>query len=486
MVQKGHATARCDRAILRPRSKLCVGDADNQLPMPTGRRWGHAKAALGCSWLLALAACGGGGGTTVPVDPDPVLAAARLGAAGGTLVVSGGDHAGVALVVQPGAVSTPTDFAIRVERDSAVPSLFPVYRFEPADRDFAPGTVGITVRVAAPFFAANGTVSVPLTVFSRTADEASFVANQNVVLNEAARTISTVPLRLGRCFASTGDLFRVFSQPLTFVDPAVPTPFQSLAGVEVTVANGTEAAGLGRGSLAAFWSSPAAANLLVLHGLQGSPLDFRGQFDFAASLPAEVQNVVFVTYPSGRGVAATANALYDAIRKNQQPGFGCAILGHSLGGNIGRYLLEQSHRDASRQEFDVADAPLTDVVAKLFLLGVPNAGSDIAGSLFASLVPALAAADVVFVRAGVDLREGPDTFTAQQNLAYGDNAARYHTIAGDLGIGGDGIVTLASARAVPLFFGDTENVFPVGHFDLHRGAGGNGIAALVGALLQVP
>ena len=224
----------------------------------------------------------------------------------------------------------------------------------------------------------------------------------------------------------------------------------------------------------------------MLHGLQGSPLDFRGPFDLPASLGATVKNLVFVTHPSGRGVRETANVLYDLIRSNQRPGFGCAIVGHSLGGNIGRYMVEQSHLDSARAGFDATDAPLSDVVTKLVLLGTPNAGSETAGGLFAALVPVLSGDDAAFARAGLDLLEGPGTFTALQNAAYVDNATQYHVIAGDVGIGGDGIVALPSARAIALAMGETEMVFPVAHFDLHRGAAGNGIAARIDWLLQTP
>jgi hypothetical protein len=271
-----------------------------------------------------------------------------------------------------------------------------------------------------------------------------------------------------------------------FNDPATPTAFQVVNRVEVAVRNGNATTVLGRGSLASFWESPATDNLLVVHGLQGSPLDFRGPFDLVAGLSPAVKNIVFLTYPSGRGVQATANALYDLIRKNQRPGFGCSILGHSLGGNIGRYLVEHSHADTARPGFATTDAPLTDVVAKLILLGTPNAGSETAGGLFAALVPVLSGDDAAFVRAGLDLLEGPGTFTAQQNAIYVDNPTQYHVIAGDVGIGGDGIVTLPSARAVSLFVGETETVFPVAHFDLHRGAAANGVGTRIELLLQSP
>ncbi|MEO6595145.1 MAG: hypothetical protein ABIP94_10375, partial [Planctomycetota bacterium] len=86
---------------------------------------------------LLVAACSGGGGSggdTAPVVPSGLLAAARIGPAGGQLAVTSGPHAGVMLTVPQGSVAAPTDFSIRLDAASdSVPSLFPVYVFEPAN-----------------------------------------------------------------------------------------------------------------------------------------------------------------------------------------------------------------------------------------------------------------------------------------------------------------------------------------------------------------
>lgn len=465
-----------------------------QLPMRTLTR-------RGCAWLAPLlgllagvaAGCSGGraevGGQppVQPVDPHAPLAAGTIGPAGGRIEVTAGPHAGVAFTVQPGALGGDKQFAIRLEQDeTSVPSLFPVYRFEPADHDFRPGAVAVSVRAAAPFFAAGFARQGALALFSRPGAAGPFEVQASVLVDDVAQTVTASPTRLGCFVATNGALHRLFTQEMALVDPALQTRFENVGGAEITIANGSTALMLGRGSLDAFWSAPASANVLILHGLSRTPLDFRGPYDLVQSLAPSVQNVVLAVYPSALGVAANANALYDLVRARQHPGFGCTIIGHSLGGNIGRYMIEQSANDPSRPGYTPGDLPLSDVVAALFLMGTPNAGSAVACELLAALAPNLPPADARFVRAGIDLLEGFGTFTAAQNAAYTDNATVYHTICGDVGDGSDGIVTVQSARALPLFPPEELIVFAQSHVDLHRGAAWNGVAAWINARLPSP
>ena len=90
---------------------------------------------------------------------------------------------------------------------------------------------------------------------------------------------------------------------------------------------------------------PATDNVVILHGALGSPLDFLGAEDLVENLALTYDNVVLFSYPSARGVAYAANELYNQILANRKPGFGCRIIGHSLGALIGRYLLEASPTD---------------------------------------------------------------------------------------------------------------------------------------------
>ena len=85
-----------------------------------------------------------------------------------------------------------------------------------------------------------------------------------------------------------------------------------------------------------------------------------------------------------------------------------------------------------------------------------------------------------------DIGYRPDSIVLQMNAAYVDNATRYHVIFGDIGGGTDGVVSVASALALPLFPPETAAQFPAQHDDLHVFAGQNGIAARIGQLLQGP
>lgn len=459
-----------------------------QPPMRTRSRGGRGWLAPLAGLLVAVGGCDGGSGARQPpvgpVDPQAPLAVGTIGPAGGRVEVTAGPHAGVALTVQAGALSSEQLFVIRLERDeSSVPGVFPVYRFEPTGLEFQPDEVAVTVRAAAPFFAAGPSPLVTLSLFSRPGEGGPFEVLPFVVIDGTAQTVTASTTRLGRFVATSAALHRLFTQELALLDPAVETRFESVARVEITIANGSTGLLLGRGSLDAFWSAPASSNVLILHGLSRTPLDFRGPFDLVQNLAPSVQNIVLAVYPSALGVAANANALYDLVRARQQPGFGCTIIGHSLGGNIARYMIEQSAHDATRPGQQPGDQALSDVVPALFLLGTPNAGSAIAGGLLAALQPNLPPADARFVRAGIDLLEGEGTFMAAQNAAYADNATVYHTICGDVGNGSDGIVRVDSARALPLFPPEEEILFGVSHTDLHRGASGNGVAAWINARL---
>ena len=74
----------------------------------------------------------------------------------------------------------------------------------------------------------------------------------------------------------------------------------------------------------------------------------------------------------------------------------------------------------------------------------------------------------------------------QLNASYVDNATRYHLIYGDIGIGSDGVVSVASVLALPLFGSETEKMFGATHPGLHRDATTLGIAVWIGTLLQQP
>jgi pimeloyl-ACP methyl ester carboxylesterase len=429
--------------------------------------------------LAALAACDGGNRSTVTASSANE---AVIGPEGGTLVLAAPPHEGVALTVPAGAVAAPTRFSIEPVTHPAILSLFPVYRFEPTDVALA-APVQVTVRAGDALFATSSGAGIAC--FCQPAPGSAWLALDDSVLDAGSRLVTASALRLGDVVAWNGSLHRLFTQDRGVVDPAVPAMARTF-DVPVLVANGELAVQVGRGSLASFWSSPAAANVLIVHGFLGSPIDFTEASDIAGGLPPSVANVVLLSYPSSPGVATAANALYDLILRERGPGFGCSIVGHSMGGLVARYLLERSADDPARAGHDPADEPLGATVAHLVMLGVPNAGSELGNGLSLTLLPHVPAAELPLLQAVVDLSYRPDSITMQLNAAYVDNPTRYHVVYGDLGSGSDGVVTVASATALPLFGPETSAGFAVDHDGLHRAAGANGIAAHVGALLQAP
>ena len=441
-----------------------------------------AAVALALPVLLALAACDGGRRAPPAVTPPANVVEAVIGAEGGSLAVAAGPHAGVALTVPPGAVASPTRFSIAHDvANPEVLSLFPVYRFTPADVTFAV-PVEVTVRAAEALFATSAGFGVAC--FCKPGAGEPWRALTDSAVDPATRTVRASTPRLGDVLAWNGSLHRLFTQDRSVLDPAVPVPSDTF-DLPVLVDGGRVALQVGRGSLASFWSSPASANVLVLHGFLGSPIDFLGSQDLIATLPPSVQNVVLASYPSAPGVQVAANVLYDAIVAARQPGFGCSIVAHSMGGLVARQLLERSADDPARAGYDETDEPLGASVAHLVLLGVPNAGSELGNGLSA-LLPQVPPAELPLLQAIVDLSYRPDSITMQLNAVYVDNPTHYHVVYGDLGSGSDGVVTVASATALPLFPPETQTAFVASHDELHVLAGANGVTARIATLLQLP
>lgn len=436
--------------------------------------------------LLLLTACGGGGGggggDTGPVAPtDPVLGEAVIGPGGGTLVIASGADAGLSVVVPAGAVAAATPF--RVLRDlgnEQVPSLFPVYRIEPNTLDFSASPLTVTIPISDEFL--PGTTA--LTMFRRLDAASQWQADTASTVDPGARTVTTQATRLGEFLAWQGNLHRLFTQELRIHDPAATVPTEVLDGTQVIVENGSVARTVGSGSLASFWNSSASENVLILHGVFGSPLDFLGAEDLVANLSLTKSNVVLMSYPSARGIAYAANELYDLIAQNKREGFGCSIIGHSIGAMVGRYLLEQSANDPARRGFQNGDTALDGVVDRLIMLGVPNAGAQASTLPFATIEAKLAESERSLLQVGHDLGEEPGSLPFVMNDLYVDNPTRYHIIYGDLGNGSDGVVTVASALALPLTSPETATLFTVGHDDLHLRATTFGIAVWIGTLLQ--
>lgn len=433
---------------------------------------------------LLLSACGGGGsgGDAVPVVPvDPVVGELLIGPTGGSLIIAAGVDAGFALSVPAGAVAVETRFRVFRDIDNEqVPSLFPVYRIEPESLDFSANPVSVTVPVSDEFL--PGTTD--LTMFTRVDAESQWNANTNTTVDVTARTATAEVTRLGEFLAWQGNLHRLFTQELRLYDPAVPVPAEFLSGTQVAVENGTILRTIGQGSLASFWNSSTSQNVLIIHGVFGSPLDFLGDEDLVANLSLTRSNVVLLTYPSARGIAHAANELYDLLASNKKPGFGCSIIGHSIGAMVARYMLEKSASDPARRGYVEGDAALQGVVDQLVMLGVPNAGAQASTLPFAAIEAKLPESERQLLQVGQDLSEQPGSLPFVMNASYVDNATRYHIIYGDLGNGSDGVVTTASALALPLTPPESATLFVAAHDALHQSATSLGIAVWIGTLLQ--
>ena len=433
--------------------------------------------------VAILAACSGGGSDRGSARSDRLLVEGTIGVAGGRLDVTTGADAGVAVEVPAGAVAVPTRFAIYLEIDyPEIPSAFPVYRCEPAAVDFTAAPLTVTVQVGDFAFAQLGGVTTALTIFTRPGDQGAWQI-RDTAAGPTARTLTCTTSRLGRFAPWNPYLHRLFTQEFAVLDPARDTPVQRLQGTDIVLAGGTTSLRIGRGSLASFWNSPATDNVLILHGLTGNPLDFTGADDLIATLPPAIDNIVLLSYPSALGVTKAANALYDLIAAQRQPGFQCNLIAHSLGGLVARYLLEKSAEDPHRAGFAVGALPASTFVANLVMLGTPNAGADQAAAILRSLGDPSNARDRSFFAAADDLSEGPESFTAALNRDYVDNATVYHVLYGDLGAGTDGLVSVASALAVPLAPPESATAFVAEHNTLHVASGALGITAKIHQLL---
>jgi pimeloyl-ACP methyl ester carboxylesterase len=441
-------------------------------------------AAIG---VAVLAACGGGGdgsvGTPTPAEPvDPVIGEAVIGPGGGTLAIISGANTGLSLTVPAGVVDIDTKFRAFLDVGNPdLPSQFPVYRIEPSSLDFGQSSVAVTIPAGDALFVSGDP---QLTLFSRVDDQAEWNAMSNSVVDSSARTVTASVSRLGEFVVSSGVLHRLFTQELRIFDPAEPVASELLFGSEVAVANGSLLRTVGAGSLASFWTSPASENVLIIHGVIGSPLDFLGSEDLVANLAFSKSNVVLLSFPSARGIAYIANELYDLIDENKHAGFGCSIIGHSIGGLIGRYLIEQSHKDPNRSGYRAGAPSFDSIVEQLVMLGPPNSGAQSSTMALAAFEAGLPESERELLQVAADLNEQPGSLPLVMNQSYVDNSTFYDIIYGDLGSGTDGVVTVMSALALPLTPPETSMMFFAPHDDLHQRATSLGIAVWIGTLMQ--
>lgn len=422
----------------------------------SGPRHGSARiigATLACG--LWLEGCGGGGGNSGPpptVLPGGVqeLASGRVSAsAGGAVEVTTGDYAGARVDVAAGAFDADVELVLGVrQQDTQFPLEFPVWTLAPGSEPVS-GPIDLTVKLGTVHQFFVTLLGLEVDVFHRTAG-GGFVPMPTAARDEQARTVTARIDRLGEFVALDSTFYRLLAQRQGLLNPADPIEAAFAAGADLTVEEGDTQITVGQGSLTGFWSSTAADNVLVLHGFNSSPLEFLEPQDVVAQLSTRYQNVVTYQYPSGRSIAENGLALYDEIRAQAQPGFGCSIVAHSMGGLVSRHAIEQAHLVR-------ASAPLSNEVAVLVTLGTPHGGTAIADEFAGLFTLALPPAQRSYLQGGTDLGAS-SAFLASLNGGYIDNPTLYFHIAGDIGTGSDGVVTVASAsQTLPV--GAGEEVF---------------------------
>ncbi|MEZ6233159.1 MAG: alpha/beta fold hydrolase [Phycisphaerales bacterium] len=120
-------------------------------------------------------------------------------------------------------------------------------------------------------------------------------------------------------------------------------------------------------------AAPLAASAVVLvHGLDDSGHVWH---ELAPALHAAGRCVLFFEYPNDQAIAASADALGEALRDARARGFASVdLVCHSMGGLVARDVL-------SRDEFYAGECDgredLPDV-GQLILIGTPNAGAPLA------------------------------------------------------------------------------------------------------------
>jgi pimeloyl-ACP methyl ester carboxylesterase len=470
--------------------------------------------------ILVLAIVPGGcrrKGTDDPAPPPAsgtVLVSATIGSEGGTLRVDdpNSPFAGTTLTLPAGALAQPTVIEIVFRQDLERGTLADGpdrllgdvfgYELRPVDLVLAvPADLSVRYSSAyeskvLPFFLPSlqpaDRLADDLAVFAQKGGDTDLQYLPPLGASTSLRTVAVQIQEFGRFFPLHPFLFVGLYQPRLLVDPATPLRSDCHRGLRFVTAQGAKSQSVGQGSLDAFWSADASHNAIVLHGLASSPLAFVGPDDLmpdqsSAGLHALFLNVVAYQYPSTQSIAANANHLYDLIKLHRQPGFGCNLVAHSMGGLVARYLLEQSHLDPRRPQFEAGDPPLHDLVENLVTLGTPHLGSNLANVGFDFFLRNLGV-DLDLLQGVLDLREGAP-FTHQLNATFVDNPTHYFLIAGNvLGLGGDLVVSVDSATGLPLqppeqavvLLGSADDFE---HSNLHINAARNGVLDLLISVL---
>jgi hypothetical protein len=376
---------------------------------------------------------------------------------GGTLQVRGFGSLldGVRLEVPPGALGRDSQISIWLQfGDPRLPSPVQTFTIEPPDLPLvADARLTLAYDTAYELATKSLLPEDRIEAFSWTARGFGF--HPAVARSRSANSL-TIDIDLpGTFVAIHPSVHALILQEPRLLDPAEPVDTDLVQGIPFAARNGPYPIRVGKGSLDRSWSSPPDANLLVLHGLMMSPFHLQVSGSLVPPIPAagfngDFANIVVYQYPSGLGIAENANRLYEQIRANHRPGFGCNVVAQGSGGLVVRYALEQSHSDPSRAGFLTNDPPLASLVSRVVFLGTPHQGAWRARDMFADLLGQIRPEDERFVRGILDILPGLGGFTSQLNHGWTRPETRYYAVAGDAaGDRSDGLVDVLSAVGVP-------------------------------------
>ena len=360
-------------------------------------------------------------------------------------------HEGVELVIPPDALEQDTEISLFVRYgDPRFPSAVQSFEIEPASLRLAVPAI-LTIEYAREY------ERVTETVFAQGAIEVFWVGDRDLVhflaqardreLNELTAEID----RFGTFVAIHAQLQALLFQEPRIIDPQQAITLSIVQGQAITSTNGDQSVFVGKGSLDSFWSSDSDANLLLIHGLMGTPFHMQGQNSFipmvtSAGFNQDFANIVVYQYASGLSLTDNSNHLYDIIQQNRREGFGCNVLAHSSGGLLARYAIERSHLDPERKSFAVEDRPLGPLMPNLVTVGTPNQGSSQIQSIFSRMLQHMTDADQPFVQGILDVLPGTEAFPSLLNTGWVKPETRYFAIAGDVnGTRTDGLVEVLSA-----------------------------------------
>ncbi len=395
-----------------------------------------------------------------PIDRGEILARGQVTAAfGGTLTAEvGGEFDGVQLIVPPGAVPEDVEVVLRGRfGDPRLPSIVQTIEVLPRELELN-RAAQLTLRYSTTYARTAGQIwpEAEVEVYgfqdAPSADERiEVIADRDLDVH----TIDASITRFGTFCVMHPVLRTLVSQPTRLIDPAEPLPARLIDGQLRLSDGGDVPVSIGEGRLGEFWSASAERNLVIVPGLLTDPLVASSAggptpLQSRGGLELDFANVVVFQYPTGRSFQESGNALYDLLRSNARPGFGCRILAHGTGGLVVRQAIERAHADPSRAGYTAGQPKLDTLVDRAVLVATPNQGAAVAQSRFEYLLAGVFPADQPFVQGVVDLLPGPASFVDRLNEGWVAPQTEYFAVAGDFdGSDQDGLVDVISALGLP-------------------------------------